>query len=66
MHFLFFVSLLDFSTFNFTVPWLSFMAIVVLCVVTIVLYFIPLRYLLLAWGKSNPITNSWIIFYQKL
>ncbi|XP_030832835.1 multiple C2 and transmembrane domain-containing protein 1 isoform X3 [Strongylocentrotus purpuratus] len=41
------------NTFNFTVPWLSFMAIIVLCVVTIVLYFIPLRYLLLAWGINK-------------
>ncbi|XP_041464336.1 multiple C2 and transmembrane domain-containing protein 1-like isoform X3 [Lytechinus variegatus] len=41
------------NTFNFTVPWLSYLAIIVLCIVTIVLYFIPLRYLILAWGINK-------------
>ena len=37
------------SLFNFTVPWLSVLAIVVLAIVSVVLYHIPLRYLLLAF-----------------
>nr|XP_054756528.1 multiple C2 and transmembrane domain-containing protein 1-like isoform X1 [Lytechinus pictus] len=41
------------NTFNFTVPWLSYLAIIVLFIVTIVLYFIPLRYLILAWGINK-------------
>ncbi|XP_071503823.1 multiple C2 and transmembrane domain-containing protein 1-like [Diadema antillarum] len=41
------------NTFNFTVPWLSFLAIIVLIVATIILYFIPLRYLILAWGINK-------------
>ncbi|CAF1593221.1 unnamed protein product, partial [Didymodactylos carnosus] len=37
------------NTFNFSVPWLSWLAIIVLLVVTLILYLIPLRYLLLAF-----------------
>ena len=37
------------SLFNFTVPWLSVLAIVVLTIVSVVLYHIPLRYLVLAF-----------------
>ncbi|CAF3843589.1 unnamed protein product, partial [Didymodactylos carnosus] len=37
------------NTFNFSVPWLSWLAIIVLLVVTFILYMIPLRYLLLAF-----------------
>lgn len=40
------------STFNWTVPFLSWLAIVALCVATLIVYFIPLRYIVLAWGKS--------------
>lgn len=39
------------STFNWTVPFLSWLAIVALGVATIILYFIPLRYIVLAWGE---------------
>nr|QEN96195.1 multiple C2 domain and transmembrane region protein 1a isoform 2 [Danio rerio] len=41
------------NTFNWTVPFLSWLAIVALCVVTLVLYFIPLRYIVLAWGVNK-------------
>ncbi|CAF0922999.1 unnamed protein product [Adineta steineri] len=37
------------NVFNFTVPWLSIMAIIVLAIASIVLYYIPLRYLILAF-----------------
>lgn len=41
-----------FSTFNWTVPWLSWLAVTVLSIGVIVLYFVPLRYLIMAWGRS--------------
>ncbi|XP_063043351.1 multiple C2 and transmembrane domain-containing protein 1-like isoform X6 [Engraulis encrasicolus] len=41
------------NTFNWTVPFLSWLAIVTLCVATLVIYFIPLRYLVLAWGVNK-------------
>ncbi|CAF3469609.1 unnamed protein product [Rotaria sp. Silwood1] len=37
------------NVFNFTVPWLSILAIVVLTIVSIIVYHIPLRYLVLAF-----------------
>lgn len=43
------------STFNWTVPFLSFLACLILAVATITLYFIPLRYIILIWGKSGMI-----------
>lgn len=39
------------STFNWTVPFLSWLAIVALCVATVLIYYIPLRYIVLAWGE---------------
>ncbi|XP_061762223.1 multiple C2 and transmembrane domain-containing protein 1-like isoform X6 [Nerophis ophidion] len=41
------------NTFNWTVPFLSWLAIVTLGVATIVVYFIPLRYIVLAWGVNK-------------
>ncbi|XP_069483744.1 multiple C2 and transmembrane domain-containing protein 1 isoform X2 [Ambystoma mexicanum] len=41
------------NTFNWTVPFLSWLAIVALCVFTAVLYFIPLRYIVLVWGINK-------------
>ncbi|XP_027401399.1 multiple C2 and transmembrane domain-containing protein 1 isoform X10 [Bos indicus x Bos taurus] len=38
------------NTFNWTVPFLSWLAIVALCAFTVILYFIPLRYIVLVWG----------------
>lgn len=40
------------STFNWTVPFLSWLAITALCLATLLLYLIPLRYLVLAWGEA--------------
>ncbi|KAJ8285476.1 hypothetical protein GJAV_G00027220 [Gymnothorax javanicus] len=41
------------NTFNWTVPFLSWLAIVALCVATVVIYFIPLRYIVLVWGVNK-------------
>ncbi|KAM4635711.1 multiple C2 and transmembrane domain-containing protein 1 isoform 2-T2 [Polymixia lowei] len=41
------------NTFNWTVPFLSWLAIAALCVATVLLYLIPLRYLVLAWGVNK-------------
>ncbi|XP_052015540.1 multiple C2 and transmembrane domain-containing protein 1 isoform X3 [Apodemus sylvaticus] len=41
------------NTFNWTVPFLSWLAIVALCVFTTILYFIPLRYIVLVWGINK-------------
>ncbi|KAL2099868.1 hypothetical protein ACEWY4_004262 [Coilia grayii] len=38
------------NTFNWTVPFLSCLAITSLCVATVIIYFIPLRYVVLTWG----------------
>ncbi|XP_054905213.1 multiple C2 and transmembrane domain-containing protein 1 isoform X4 [Poeciliopsis prolifica] len=41
------------NTFNWTVPFLSWLAIVALVIVTIIIYFIPLRFIVLAWGVNK-------------
>ncbi|KAL1274732.1 hypothetical protein QQF64_027546, partial [Cirrhinus molitorella] len=41
------------NTFNWTVPFLSWLAIVALFAATFVVYFIPLRYIVLAWGVNK-------------
>ncbi|XP_034025949.1 multiple C2 and transmembrane domain-containing protein 1 [Thalassophryne amazonica] len=41
------------NTFNWTVPFLSWLAIVALGVATVIVYFIPLRYIVLAWGVNK-------------
>ncbi|KAL4609508.1 multiple C2 and transmembrane domain-containing protein 1-like isoform X2 [Arapaima gigas] len=41
------------NTFNWTVPFLSCLAIVVLSIGTVVIYFIPLRYIVLIWGVNK-------------
>ncbi|XP_062985672.1 multiple C2 and transmembrane domain-containing protein 1 isoform X2 [Elgaria multicarinata webbii] len=41
------------NTFSWTVPFLSWLAIVALCVFTVILYFIPLRYIVLVWGINK-------------
>lgn len=61
------VALSAVSTFNFTVPFLSWLAVVVLTVVTTVLYNIPIRYLVMLFGvhkfskkllRPNAIPNN--------
>ncbi|XP_070844851.1 multiple C2 and transmembrane domain-containing protein 1 isoform X2 [Chaetodon trifascialis] len=41
------------NTVNWTVPFLSWLAITALCLATVLLYLIPLRYLVLAWGVNK-------------
>ncbi|XP_071012110.1 multiple C2 and transmembrane domain-containing protein 1-like isoform X2 [Oncorhynchus clarkii lewisi] len=41
------------NTFNWTVPFLSWLAIVALCVATVLIYYIPLRYIVLLWGVNK-------------
>ncbi|UXI16279.1 hypothetical protein NH340_JMT02222 [Sarcoptes scabiei] len=38
---------------NFTVPYLSWLAVISMIVMTIVFYFVPLRYLILLWGINK-------------
>ncbi|XP_014664706.1 PREDICTED: multiple C2 and transmembrane domain-containing protein 1-like isoform X2 [Priapulus caudatus] len=60
------------NTFNFTSPFLSYLLICVLCVGTVVLYFIPLRWIIMAWGinkftkqlrSPNAIPNNELLDY---
>lgn len=41
------------NTFNFSVPFLSWLAATLLSLLMVVLYYIPLRYLVLAWGINK-------------
>ncbi|XP_036069483.1 multiple C2 and transmembrane domain-containing protein 1 isoform X5 [Oryzias melastigma] len=41
------------NTFNWTVPFLSWLAIVALGLATVIIYFIPLRLIVLAWGVNK-------------
>lgn len=41
------------NLFNFTVPYLSYLAIILTILGAVVLYFIPVRYLILAWGVNK-------------
>ncbi|KAJ1530562.1 hypothetical protein ONE63_005448 [Megalurothrips usitatus] len=41
------------NTFNFTVPFLSYLAILMLVIAGVVLYWIPARYLIMAWGINK-------------
>ncbi|KAK8403176.1 hypothetical protein O3P69_000995 [Scylla paramamosain] len=41
------------NTFNFSVPFLSWLLIIVLIVGTFVLYYIPIRYLVMIWGVNK-------------
>lgn len=45
-----------YSTFNWTVPFLSVLACLVLAAATVILYFIPLRYIVLIWGKYSTVS----------
>lgn len=56
-----------FSTFNFSVPELTWLAVVLLIGAIIVLHFVPIRFLLLFWGimkfsrrilRPNTIPNN--------
>ncbi|XP_055995219.1 multiple C2 and transmembrane domain-containing protein 1-like isoform X5 [Ostrea edulis] len=41
------------NTFNWTVPWLSMLAVIVLTIGVLVLYHIPIRVLILLWGINK-------------
>lgn len=41
------------NLFNFTVPYLSYLAVILAILGAVVLYFIPLRYLILTWGVNK-------------
>ncbi|CAB1323211.1 unnamed protein product, partial [Coregonus sp. 'balchen'] len=41
------------NTFNWSVPFLSWLACLVLFVATAALYYIPLRYIILIWGVNK-------------
>ncbi|GAB1292209.1 Multiple C2 and transmembrane domain-containing protein 2 [Apodemus speciosus] len=41
------------NVFNWTVPFLSLLACLILAITTVVLYFIPLRYIILLWGINK-------------
>jgi len=42
-----------FSTFNYSVPFLSYLAIFLLVAACVLLYFIPIRVLILGWGINK-------------
>uniref|UniRef100_A0A158QN97 C2 domain-containing protein n=1 Tax=Haemonchus placei TaxID=6290 RepID=A0A158QN97_HAEPC len=42
-----------FSAFNFSQPWLSWLAVGVLIVATILLYLVPLRWIIMLWGINK-------------
>lgn len=48
------------STFNWTVPFCSYLMCVIFTLGTVVLYLVPLKFLLLAWGKVFFSTYSWM------
>ncbi|XP_011266477.1 multiple C2 and transmembrane domain-containing protein isoform X3 [Camponotus floridanus] len=41
------------NLFNFTIPYLSYLAIILVIAGAVVLYFIPIRYLILVWGVNK-------------
>ena len=41
------------STFNFSVPFLSWLMILALIVASVILYYIPVRFLVLGWGINK-------------
>ncbi|KAM6984887.1 multiple C2 and transmembrane domain-containing protein 1 [Aplochiton taeniatus] len=57
------------NTFNWTVPFLSKLAIAALCVATVLLFLIPLRYLVLLWGVNKftkKLRNPYLIDNNEL
>ena len=61
-----------FSTFNWTVPWLSWLMVIVLSIIAVILYYIPLRTIILVWGINkftkklrapNAIPNNEVLDY---
>merc|ERR1711997_1300352 len=57
------------NVFNFSVPFLSWLAFVVIFIVTIVLYFVPLRVILILWGTNKflkKLIKPWAINNNEL
>ncbi|XP_059420914.1 multiple C2 and transmembrane domain-containing protein 2-like [Carassius carassius] len=57
------------NTFNWSVPFLSFLACLVLFLVTAALYYIPLRYIVLVWGVkkfTKKLFNPYAIFNNEI
>ncbi|XP_051539773.1 multiple C2 and transmembrane domain-containing protein 1-like isoform X2 [Myxocyprinus asiaticus] len=57
------------NTFNWSVPFLSWLAITVLCAGATLSYFIPLRYIVLAWGINKftkKLRNPYLINNNEL
>ena len=45
------------NTFNWTVPFMSVFAVVILSIVATLLYFIPCRVIILLWGVNKVMKN---------
>uniref|UniRef100_A0A4W3JS59 Multiple C2 and transmembrane domain containing 1 n=1 Tax=Callorhinchus milii TaxID=7868 RepID=A0A4W3JS59_CALMI len=57
------------NTFNWTVPFLSWLAVFVLTVGTLLIYFVPLRYVILIWGIhkfTKKLRNPYLIDNNEL
>ncbi|XP_069369221.1 multiple C2 and transmembrane domain-containing protein 1 isoform X10 [Paralichthys olivaceus] len=57
------------NTFNWTVPFLSWLAITAFCLATVLLYLIPLRYIVLVWGVNKftkKLRNPYLIDNNEL
>merc|ERR1719382_1421761 len=57
------------NVFNFSVPFLSWLAFVVVFIITVVLYFVPLRVLLLIWGTNKftkKLIRPWVVNNNEL
>ncbi|XP_078252613.1 multiple C2 and transmembrane domain-containing protein 1-like isoform X2 [Rhinoraja longicauda] len=57
------------NTFNWTIPFLGWLAVFIFAAATIVLYFIPLRYILLLWGIhkfTKKLRNPFLIDNNEL
>uniref|UniRef100_A0AAR2JM28 Multiple C2 and transmembrane domain-containing protein 1 n=1 Tax=Pygocentrus nattereri TaxID=42514 RepID=A0AAR2JM28_PYGNA len=58
-----------YSIFNWTVPFLSWLAIAALCVASLLVYLIPLRYIVLVWGINKftkKLRNPYLIDNNEL
>ncbi|XP_059213612.1 multiple C2 and transmembrane domain-containing protein 1 isoform X3 [Centropristis striata] len=57
------------NTVNWTVPFLSWLAIAALCSATVLLYLVPLRYIVLVWGVNKftkKLRNPYLIDNNEL
>lgn len=61
-----FNGLFCFSTFNWSVPFCSYLLMVILLIGTILLYLIPMRYILLAWGEYRAVYTIMSTLYMHI